>query len=331
VSEIEVYGQQAGQPGTSPFDQFRRVRPDGTEYWSARDVQVPFGFSRWENFKNPMRKATNDFIAIAGGNADDHFHQVVKMVPTGPGAMRPIEDYHLSRVACYLTALNCNTEEGSHARGYFAARTRQAELLTARPAVSQPDAPPVVRAWSERFRETCQPHFRYMQEHHPYDFWTVVTATIGPFLMIEDELLRHLFELSPGDRPDVSVGRRWAEVRRGRGWAEVTVHAPLCLPGRDDPVPVNVYDIVELPEYNRWFNDTYLRSGLLEYLNRKPEFRPAGSLSRASVADNACLGLTGRHAELPSPLRRQLTRADGFAPIGHKPPPALSSPGLFDG
>ncbi|MFO0806016.1 MAG: hypothetical protein U0791_23165 [Gemmataceae bacterium] len=65
------------RPSRSPFDSIRQVEenPNGTEfeYWSARDAQVPLGYSRWENMENVIRKAK-----AACRNA--------RQLPGGPGA-----------------------------------------------------------------------------------------------------------------------------------------------------------------------------------------------------------------------------------------------------
>ena len=43
--------------GATPFDQVKRVREDGTEYWSARDLMPLMGYVRWEDFYNITRRA----------------------------------------------------------------------------------------------------------------------------------------------------------------------------------------------------------------------------------------------------------------------------------
>lgn len=52
------------------------------------------------------------------------------MVTLGSGAQRKVEDFHLSRYACYLIVQNADPEKPIVALGqtYFAAQTRQAEL-----------------------------------------------------------------------------------------------------------------------------------------------------------------------------------------------------------
>ena len=81
------------------------VEVEGIECWSARELQLLLGYSKWENFSKVIDKAK---IACenAGSLVSDHFPDVRKMVNLGSGSEREIDDILLTRYACYLIAQN---------------------------------------------------------------------------------------------------------------------------------------------------------------------------------------------------------------------------------
>ena len=86
----------------------RLQRPDeqsDIEFWFARDLQQPLGYARWENFLTVINKAMAACEGT-GVSVDDHFRGVTKMVTLGSGSERPVEDFMLTRYACYLIAQN---------------------------------------------------------------------------------------------------------------------------------------------------------------------------------------------------------------------------------
>lgn len=101
------------------------------EVWFARDLQSRLGYARWENFQVAIGRAVES-CKSQNINVDDHFREVTKMVTLGSGAQREIQDYMLTRFACYLIAQNGDPkkEEIAFAQGYFAVQTRRAELIT---------------------------------------------------------------------------------------------------------------------------------------------------------------------------------------------------------
>lgn len=100
------------------------------EIWFARDLQVLLGYARWENFQVAINRAI-DSCNSQGINTSDHFREFTKMVTIGSGAQRDVQDYMLTRFACYLIAQNGDPkkEEVAFAQGYFAIQTRKAELI----------------------------------------------------------------------------------------------------------------------------------------------------------------------------------------------------------
>lgn len=112
----------------SPFDAIRITTPEGREYWSARELMPLLGYEKWERFTDAISRAK-----IAAHNSGyvvaEQFPGAGKLVQTGSGAQRTIEDYHLSRYACYLIAMSGDPRkpEVAAALTYFAIKTREAE------------------------------------------------------------------------------------------------------------------------------------------------------------------------------------------------------------
>ncbi len=121
--------QNPSAPHVSPFEAIRRESEDGSEYWSARDLAKILSYALWQKFRNVIEKA-EEACENSGQAVSDHFIQVDKMIEVGKRAKRRIEDFHLSRYACYLLIQNADPSKPIVALGqtYFTVQTRRQEL-----------------------------------------------------------------------------------------------------------------------------------------------------------------------------------------------------------
>ena len=129
IQKIEQY--------KSAFDAIVKLVKDedgnDIEVWYARELQTVLGYARWENFVVAIGRAIESCKTL-GVSVDDHFREVTKMVQLGSGSLRDVQDFMLTRYACYLIAQNGDPkkEEIAFAQSYFAIQTRKAELIEER-------------------------------------------------------------------------------------------------------------------------------------------------------------------------------------------------------
>ncbi|WP_428562476.1 MAG: DNA damage-inducible protein D [Solidesulfovibrio sp. DCME] len=111
------------------FEEVRNSDDDGGEYWLARKLSEILGYSQFRHFLPVIEKA-KEACRGSGQNEDDHFEDILTMVPIGSRAHRQIEDIKLSRYACYLIVQNGDPSKPVIAVGqaYFAIQTRRQEL-----------------------------------------------------------------------------------------------------------------------------------------------------------------------------------------------------------
>lgn len=110
------------------FEEIKKIREDGTEYWHARELSEVLEYKQWRNFAKVIDRAK---LACqnSGREIDDDFAEVSKIVEAG-ATQKKVTDYELSRYACYLIVQNGDPRKEVIALGqtYFAIQTRRQEV-----------------------------------------------------------------------------------------------------------------------------------------------------------------------------------------------------------
>ena len=114
---------------TNAFERIKRKNERGGEFWSARELSRVLEYSDFRNFISVINKA-REACVNSGHPVADHFVDITELVSIGSNALRPVEDWTLSRYACYLVIQNADPSKPLVALGqnYFAVQTRRQEL-----------------------------------------------------------------------------------------------------------------------------------------------------------------------------------------------------------
>lgn len=96
-TEVAIAGQS--------FEDLKQINEHGAEYSSARSLQPLLGYSQWRRFEQAIERAATS-CKESGNPPEHHFAGAGKPITGGKGAIQVVDDYHLSRFACYLIAQN---------------------------------------------------------------------------------------------------------------------------------------------------------------------------------------------------------------------------------
>ena len=121
MAQLPVHGKKT-------FEELKLANEHGAEYWSARDLQPLLGYTQWRRFEQAIERAMTS-CETSGNNPAYHFAGAGKMIELGKGGQREVDDYQLSRFACYLIAQNGDPRkpEIAQAQKYFAVQARRQE------------------------------------------------------------------------------------------------------------------------------------------------------------------------------------------------------------
>lgn len=163
--------QQFGDYGEKVFEDIRHVNEYGQEYWKARELQKVLGYTEYGKFIPTINRAKSA-CEKSGYDVTDHFAEVSDMVSIGSGAERSVQDFQLSRYACYLIVMNGDPRKEVIALGqtYFAVKTRQQELIENYDALTEDQKRLAVRGEMKKHNKSLADAARNAGVIEPVDF-----------------------------------------------------------------------------------------------------------------------------------------------------------------
>lgn len=122
MNQIETYNETI-------FENIKHIDEYENEFWLARELMLVLEYKRWDKFNNVIDNAKTA-CTKSQNVIEDHFSHLGKMVNIGSKTSRRIDDYKLTRYACYLIVQNADPRKESVALGqtYFAIQTRKQEI-----------------------------------------------------------------------------------------------------------------------------------------------------------------------------------------------------------
>ena len=114
---------------TKTFEDIKHIDEFDNEYWYARELQLVLEYKQWRRFEQAIERAKKA-CENSDINVSVHFANIGKLSRRANNAEVMINDYKLSRYACYLIAQNGDSRKKviAMAQTYFAVQTRKQEL-----------------------------------------------------------------------------------------------------------------------------------------------------------------------------------------------------------
>lgn len=115
----------------SPFDAIRHTDANGLEFWSARDLMHPLGYSQWRDFSSAIERG-RAALEMDGQDPDVHIAGL-RASANGRGAAQTRADYRMTREGAYAVVQGGDPRKPqiAGAWSYFRVKTREAEIREA--------------------------------------------------------------------------------------------------------------------------------------------------------------------------------------------------------
>lgn len=196
------------------LDELKIITLTDGEIWSARDLMPFAGYSDWRNWSKAIDRAVAS-VNASGLDASDHFVGSNKMIATGKGARREIEDVSLTRYACYILFQNADGSKPEIAalQQYFAVQTRKQEISA--PMADDEIVARALQITSNRVKELeakvaeDAPKVEYVEQFVDRDDVATFRAAASELGVKETELRDRL--IAGGWIYRQKIGRRWSE------------------------------------------------------------------------------------------------------------------------
>ncbi len=104
------------------FEDFKNE--NGITFWWASDLMIMLGYKDMKSFQKVLDRATKAFVSLS----IPHYENIIAIQREKDGSK--VQDFKLSRFACYLSVMNGDPKkvEVAEAQVYFAQQTRKFEL-----------------------------------------------------------------------------------------------------------------------------------------------------------------------------------------------------------
>lgn len=210
----------------SPFDSIRRLRPDGSEYWDARELQPLLGYARWEDFRNAVERAR---YAIGNAGLDPQEHASARSEAFGPTRQMGA-NYHLTRYGAYMAAMNGDPRkpEIAAAQTYFAVKTREAEVAEQRLSLPKSYAE-ALRELAATVEERDTAQAKVIELHPKAQSWDQLADTGADYSAREAAyILNRDPAISTGQNRLLQILRDWRLIDRlDKPYANHSAHVVL--------------------------------------------------------------------------------------------------------